>query len=166
MLNQRIFRLGEDTAQGFLIQRLQRSNDGQTAYDFWYQPKFLKIGGGYVSQYFILGYFRAFSVFETYGPALNAARNDFLNAVESTTANEKDVAGVNLHIFLFGVLSATFGSYVGYGSLQNFQQALLNAFSAHIAGNGGIIAFAADFVYFIQVDDAFFGCCGIVIGHL
>ena len=65
-----------------------------------------------------------------------------LDAVEGTAANEQNVLGVERDHFLVGVLATALRGYVHYRTFQQFEQRLLHAFAAHVAGNGWAITFA------------------------
>ena len=52
------------------------------------------------------------------------------------------------------MLPAALGGNVGHGALQNLQQRLLHALAGNIAGDGGILALAGDFIHFVDVNDA------------
>ena len=51
------------------------------------------------------------------------------------------------------MLPAALGRHSGFGSFQDLQQRLLNAFSADIPGNGHIFSLAGNFVDFINIDN-------------
>jgi len=62
--------------------------------------------------------------------------------VEGAAQNEQDVGGIDLDEFLLRMLAASARRHVGHGALENFQQCLLHALAADIAGNRGILAAA------------------------
>ena len=66
---------------------------------------------------------------EADGISAHSFLNHFVEADESTTADEQNLAGVDLDAVLVRVLAATLGRHVGDGSLQHLQQGLLNALS-------------------------------------
>ncbi len=53
-----------------------------------------------------------------------------------------------------GVLASALRRNVGDGALKNLEERLLYAFSGDIAGNGGVLVFASDFVNLVNIDDA------------
>jgi hypothetical protein len=52
------------------------------------------------------------------------------------------------------MLAASLGRHRCHRALDDLQQGLLNPFAADIPGNGDVFAFTADFVDFVDVDDA------------
>ena len=52
------------------------------------------------------------------------------------------------------MLSPALGRHGSHRALQNLEQPLLHAFSAHIPGDGHVFAFAGNLVNFINIDDA------------
>ena len=97
---------------------------------------------------------------------VHALCNLLLNAVKGTSADEEDVAGIDLHIVLVGVLASALWGYVDDGPFEEFEHGLLHTFSAHIARDAGVVALAGNLVDFVDEDDAALGFCYIVIRHL
>ena len=64
------------------------------------------------------------------------------------------------------VLSAALRGNIGYGALDYFQQRLLDALTAYISCNGGVLAAAGYLVNFVNVDYAALSRLDIVIGSL
>src|SRR5205085_307111 len=82
-----------------------------------------------------------------------AALDDVLDPVEGAAADEKDVGGVDLDVFLLVVLLAAARGDVGAGALDDLEQRLLDALAAHVAGGGRRVALARDLVDLVDVDD-------------
>ena len=64
------------------------------------------------------------------------------------------------------MLAPALGRNIGYGAFQNLQQRLLHAFAGNVAGDGGVLVFAADLVDFVNVDDAGLRARHVAIGGL
>ena len=92
--------------------------------------------------------------------------DDPLNTLKSPTRNEQDVFGVHLYHFLFGMLTSALRWHINHGAFEQLQQSLLYSFARNIAGNGRVVAFAGDFVDFVNENNPFFGGFYIVIGGL
>ena len=58
------------------------------------------------------------------------------------------------------------GGHIDDGAFEQFEHALLHSFSADVARDGGIVAFAGDLVDFVDEDDAALCASHIVVGHL
>ena len=76
--------------------------------------------------------------------------NLLFNAIESPTANEQNILGIDRNHFLVGMLAPTLGRHIHHRTFQQFQQSLLHAFTTHITGYGRIITLARYFVYLIK----------------
>ena len=98
--------------------------------------------------------------------AAHAPVDDLLQPVEGAAADKKDIGGVHLHEVLLGMLATALGRHAGRGALDDFEQGLLNAFTGHVPGDGGVVRLAGDLVDFVDVDDAAFGLFHIVVGIL
>ena len=85
-----------------------------------------------------------------------------LDAVEGTTADEQDVAGVHVHIVLVGMLAASLWRHVHNTALQQFQQTLLHTLATDVACDAGIVALACYLVYLVYEHNTAF-CLGLVI---
>ena len=64
-----------------------------------------------------------------------ATANDLGQAAEGTAADEEDVLGIDLDVFLFGVLAATTGRHVGDRAFDQLEQGLLDAFAGNVTGD-------------------------------
>ena len=85
---------------------------------------------------------------------IRAALDVLVQAIECTAADEKDVGGIDLDKLLLGVLAAALGRHIAHGALQDLQQRLLHALTAHVAGDGGVLALAGDLIDLVDIDDA------------
>ena len=64
------------------------------------------------------------------------------------------------------MFTAAFRRDVGDGSLENFEQSLLDAFAGNITGNRGIALGAGNLVELVDVDDTEFGETLVIVGGL
>ena len=64
------------------------------------------------------------------------------------------------------MLASSLRRHVHHRAFQQFQQSLLHSFSAHVAGNGRVVALAGNLVDFIDEHDSPFGLFHIVVSHL
>ena len=92
--------------------------------------------------------------------------NAALDAVEGTAADEEDVLRIDLDELLFGVLTSAVGRHVDHRAFEQFEQALLHTFAAHVARDAGIVALAGNLVDFVDEDDALLGTLGVVVALL
>ena len=71
-----------------------------------------------------------------------------------------------MDVVLVGVLAAALGGHVHHRTFEQFEQALLDALAAHVAGDGGIVALAGNLVDFVDEHDAALGALHVIVGHL
>ncbi len=109
---------------------------------------------------------RVFAGIKADGAFAEAFGDDFIEMDKGSADDEEDILGVDLDIFLVGVLAAAFGRDVGDGAFDDFQQGLLHAFSGDIARDGDVAGRFADLIDLIDIDDAHLGAGDIVIGGL
>ena len=100
------------------------------------------------------------------GGVIGTLLDELLQTIEGATANEEDVLGVDLDELLLRVLTAAVGRHIADSPLNDFQQCLLNALAADIAGDGGILALAGDLVDLVHIDDADLGLGDVEICRL
>ena len=103
---------------------------------------------------------------EAHGVGVHALCYLALDAVEGATADEKDVACVNVHIVLVRMLTASLRWHVYHGAFKQFQQALLHTLATHVAGDAGIVALTGNLVNLVDEDDALLCGLYIIVGHL
>ena len=94
---------------------------------------------------------------------VGAAQDILVQTIECTAADEQDVGGVDLNELLLRVLAAALRRDIAHSALQDLQQGLLHAFTAHIAGDGGVLALAGDLVDLVDIDDTDLGLLHIKI---
>ena len=173
LLHQSIAGLGEDRLQGAFVQGLQHGAHRHPADEFGDQavahqiirlqvPQHLgglKVAVGAAASTAVAGH-------EADGIAAHAFLHHVVQTDEGTTADEQDLAGVDLDAVLIGVLAPALGRHVGHRALQHFQQGLLHTFAGHIPCDRGVLALAGDLVDFIDVDDPPLGLVHIHVGLL
>ena len=92
---------------------------------------------------------------------------DYLvKTVKSSSADEKNVFGIDLNEFLIRVLSAALRRHIRHRSLKDFEQCLLNTLSGYIACDRTVFAFTRDLIYLVDVYDTFFGTFYIIVRSL
>src|SRR6202140_1209631 len=116
LLDERVLRLGEDAHDVLLVEVVQRDDDRQTADELRYEPVLQQ-----VLRLEVLERLRnrlAFDLVvrrpETDRPAADALLDNLLEAVESATADEQDVGGVDLDEILVWVLASALRRTVGH----------------------------------------------------
>ena len=92
--------------------------------------------------------------------------DDFVQADERAAADEQDVGRVHLNVLLLGMLAAALRRNVGHGAFEHFQQGLLHAFAADIAGDRDVLAGLADLVDFVDVQNTALGRFDVEIGRV
>ncbi len=96
----------------------------------------------------------------------SARGDDLLEPREGAAADEKYVGGIHLQEFLLRMLAAALRRHGGDRAFHDLQQRLLHALARHVAGDRGIVGFAADLVDFVDIDDAALRALDIVVGGL
>src|SRR5450432_2941368 len=98
--------------------------------------------------------------------AAGALFNYFLKPDESAATDEENVGGVDGSKFLVRMLAAALWWNVGDGALQNFEQGLLHAFAADVAGDRRVFVLLGDLVDFVDIDDALLSFLHVAVGGL
>ena len=168
LLGQGVLGLHHDADQVLLGQALEVGNDRHPAHQLRDDAELQQIMGLHLGQN--LAHIPLFPALhrrvEADGGTIRASLDDLIQTVESTTADEQDVGGVDLDHFLLGVLTAALRGNTGNGTLQNLQQCLLDAFAGNVTGDGGIFALTGDFIHLINVDNTGLGTLHIKISGL
>ena len=142
LLDQRIARLGEDRFEGLLIEGLEHRTNRDPADEFGDQAVLHQIVRFQVAQHLagllilltgaaVAGFTRD----KADGIAAHAALDHVIESHKGTTADEQDLAGIDLDAVLVGMLAAALGGNVGHGAFQHLQQGLLDTFSRDVAGD-------------------------------
>ena len=71
--------------------------------------------------------------------------NNALEAHERAAADEEDVCRVDRGELLVRMLAPALRRNIGDGAFDNLEERLLHAFAGNIAGDGGVLVFAAGF---------------------
>ena len=167
MANQGVLGLGEDTAQGIAVQRVEICDDGQTSHDLGYQAVGAEVLGRDVAQEVVavdVALLLLGSVADDAG--VEPLGNLFLNTLECASADEEDVGSIDRYHLLLRVLAAAGGGYVDDAALKELEHGLLHAFSGDIAGDGGIVTLAGYLVYLVDEDDASLGPGHVIVSGL
>ena len=93
-------------------------------------------------------------------------RNRLLDSVEKPAADKEDIFSVHGYHGLLGMLAAALGRNIYHRAFKKLEEALLNAFAAHVAGYRRIVTFAGNLVDL--VDEYYTALCmlHIVVGNL
>ena len=83
-----------------------------------------------------------------------AGLDDLLEPVERAAADEEDVLGVDLDVFLLRMLAAALRRHRGDRALEDLEQRLLHAFARDVARDARVLRLARDLVDLVDVDDA------------
>ena len=103
---------------------------------------------------------------ETHRLIADALLDDFVEADEGAAADEQNLLGVDLDVFLVRMLAAALRRDIAGAAFENFQQRLLHAFAGNVARDGDVVGLAADLVDLVDVNDADLGALHVVIGVL
>src|SRR6266403_1015879 len=169
LLDERVFRLGEDLDQRVLVELLERGEHRQPADELRDEPVLDEVFRLDVLQQVVgrLGVLRALDLgAEADAGLFGAVAHDLLEAVEGAAADEQDVGGIDLDEVLVRMLAAALRRHRGDGALDQLQQRLLHALARHVPGNRGVIRLARDLVDLVDVDDAALRLVDVVVAVL
>src|SRR6185503_15987929 len=99
-------------------------------------------------------------------PAAGARLDDLLEPVERPAADEEDVLGVDLDVFLLRMLAAALRRHACHRAFENLEQRLLHAFARHVARDAGVLRLACDLVDLVDVDDPALGFGDVEVRRL
>ena len=88
---------------------------------------------------------------------------DFVETDKSATADEENLLGIDLDVFLMRMLAAALWRNVAGAALENFQQRLLHAFTGDVARDADVVGLASDLIDLVDVNDADLGALHVVI---
>ena len=156
LLDDAVFGLFHHTDQCILVQRIQHGDHRDAADQFRNQAKLYQIVRLYLTQQLLAGFLVGLLQLAAKAQRriIGAALDHFFQAVKRTAADEQNVLGVDLDKLLLRVLAAALRRHIADGAFQNFQQRLLHALAAHIAGDGRVFALARDLIDLIDVNNA------------
>src|SRR5438067_2176180 len=168
LLHQRVLRLGEDGDQILLGEIVEGGNHRQAADELRDHAELDQVGG--LDQLENLAdaavVLRLHLRPEPEALLSRAPLDDVLDAVKGAAADEEDVRGIDLDVFLLVVLLAAPGSDVGARALDDLEERLLHSLAAHVAGGARGVALARDLVDFVDVDDAARRLLHVVVGRV
>ena len=168
LAHERVFRLGENPHQRFLVELAERRDHRQASDEFRNQAEFEQIFRlNLIEQ---LGDGARIAMRQVGAEAHRLARDppadDVVEADESAAADEQDIGGIDLQEFLLRMLAAALGRDARHRALDNLEQGLLHAFAGDVAGDRRVVALARDLVDFVDINDAALAALDIVIGVL
>ena len=158
LLRERVLRLLEDPDERILIERLERHGHRQAADELGDQTVAkqvvrLDFGERILRDLLRLAALHLF-LREADLPAAGARLDDLLEAVERAAADEQDVLGVDLDVFLLRMLAAALRRNRRDRALEDLEQRLLHAFAGDVARDARVLRLARDLVDLVDVDDA------------
>ena len=165
---ERVSRLGQDSNEGAFIQLIQGGDNRQPTDKLRNQAVFEEIFRLNSREQFTKSHLAPSANFgsESHRFPIEALFDNVLEPHERPSADEQDIAGIDLNEFLVRMLAPALRRHVGDGSLDEFEQRLLYPFARHVASDGWTVALAADLVDFIDVDNATLGPFHIVVCRL
>src|SRR5438477_5118437 len=83
----------------------------------------------------------------------NPFLNNFIETDECAAANEQNLLGINLDIFLMRMFASSLWRNIARAALQDFQQSLLHSFAGDIASNAHVVSFPANLIDLVDVND-------------
>src|SRR5579864_4635486 len=173
LLDDRVFRAGQNFDQGRLVQIFQHAYDRQPSHEFGNQPEFDQVFRLDFAQQFVIPLardyvflFRIFAAAKAERLFAHAPPNDLFQAYEGSTADEKNVRGVDGGKLLVRMLSSALRGNVGNRSFQNFQKGLLDALTRNVASDRRILILPSDLVNFINVNNSGLGSAYVPVGGL
>src|SRR5439155_5984028 len=96
----------------------------------------------------------------------DARLDDLLETLERAAANEENVRRVDLDEVLMRVLATALRRNIGDGSLEYFQERLLDTLSGDVPGDRRVVALARDLVDLVDVDDPALRAVEVKVGRL
>src|ERR1700704_517926 len=169
LLGERVLGLGEDRDQRRFIELIERRHHRQTPHEFRDQAVLDQVLGLDVVEQ-VAAVRAVVDVAHLGGEAdaalLGAVHDDLFQAGEGATANEQDIAGVDLQELLLRVLASALRRHRGNRALDELQQRLLHALAGDVAGDRRVVRLARDLVDLIDVDDAGLRLLDVVIALL
>src|SRR5205823_6506102 len=149
---------GEDAHQSLLIERIERGKDRQPTDKLGNHAELEQVVAGDLAEQLTQMVLAMLGVAaETDGLTADPASDDVVQPDKGAAANEENVGSVDLDVLLLGVLASTLGRNVANRPFQHLEQGLLDAFTAHVAGDADVLTGLGDLVDFVDIDDAALG---------
>ena len=92
--------------------------------------------------------------------------NAYRQVLQMMAGKKVIIRTLDMDKLLLRMFPSSLGGHVGNSAFQYFQQSLLNAFPAYIAGNGRIFRLSCDFINFIHIDNTAFRPFNVIIRRL
>src|SRR5688572_1604342 len=158
LLGERVLRLLQDPHERFFIERFERHHDRETADQFGNESVAqevvrLDFGEWILGHQLRLAVLHILAAEADLFPA-HARLDDLVQSVERAAADEQDVLGVDLDVFLLRVLAASLRRNRSNGSLEDLKECLLDAFAGYVARDARVFGLPRDLVEFVDVDDS------------
>ncbi len=143
LLDQSILRFGENPHHILFGEALETGNHGKPSNQLRNDAEFQDIVGLHLCKQLANILLSPVSQLpsEAKSRGIGTLFDDLVQTVKRAAANKQNIAGINGDKLLLGMLPSTLRRNIGNRTLNDFQQRLLNALAADVAGNGGILAF-------------------------
>src|SRR6266851_3123899 len=168
LLHERVLGLGEDADDVLLVKVVQGHDDRQASDELGDEAVLEQVLRLHVLEGF--GNRLALDLrvrrSEPDRAAADSLLDDLLQPVESAAADEQDVGGVDLDEILVRVLAAALRRDVRDRALEDLQQRLLDALTAHIPSDRRVVRLAGDLVDLVDVDDSPLRSADVEVGRL
>ena len=130
LAHQGVLGLGEDTAQGIAVQRVEICDDGQTAHNLGYQAVGAEVLGCDVAQE-VVAVDAALLLLSSvaHNAGVEPLGDLLLDTLEGASADKQDIGRVHGYHLLLRVLAAAGGGNVDDAALEEFQHGLLEGLS-------------------------------------
>ncbi len=146
--------MGKDRTQRFAAQRIEVGQYRQATNDLGYQSVGLEVlRRDILQQVVLIDLCSCLLRRKTHGLGIHALRDLTLYTVESTSADKEDIFRIDLNHLLLGVLTSPLRRHVDNRAFQHLKQALLYAFSAHIARDRRVLGLTGNLIHLIEEDD-------------
>src|SRR5205814_9253607 len=155
---QGVLRLREKAHESLLVERIERGKDRQPAYKLGNHAELEQVVAGDLAEQLTQVVLAMLGVAaKADSLAADPASDDVVQPDKGAAANEENVGSVDLDVLLLGMFASTLGRDVANRPFQHLEQGLLDAFTAHVAGNADVLAGLGDLVDFVDIDDAALG---------
>ena len=168
LLDERILWLRQYSHQCILVELVKRDDDWQTAYEFRNKSVLQQVLRLYflqdVSDILLAAGLHLGT--EANLALAQAALDDLVEAVESTTTDEQDVRRIDLDEFLMRMLAAALRRNRSHRTLEDLQQSLLDTLARYVARDGRILGFAGNLIDLIDIYDTALRPLDIIVSGL
>lgn len=167
LFDQSILRLCKDAQEGIAVERVEVGEHRETADKFGDKAKMFKVGGLDILEHIVVvDLVASLRAIETDNVRLETRSYRAFDTVESPAGDKKDVAGVDLDHFLFGMFASALRGHVDDGAFEEFEESLLDTLATDIASDRRVVALAGYLVNFVDKDDTALSRLDIIVGSL